>query len=86
MGKAEVSTELVKAWGDELEECVCCGVTEKYGNHRGIKFTKLIMKILERIMNDRLKDVVEVNNMHFGSMKGKGTVNAIYIMRQIQKK
>ena len=44
------------------------------------------MKVFERVLEKRIKCQVSINNMQFGFMLGKGTTDAIFIMRQVQEK
>ena len=44
------------------------------------------MKLLERVLEKRIRCQVSIDNMQFGFMPGKGTTDAIFIMRQVQEK
>ena len=44
------------------------------------------MKVLERVLEKRIRCQVPIDNMQFGFMPGKGTTDAIFIMRQVQEK
>ena len=44
------------------------------------------MKVLERVLEKRIRCQVSIDNMQFGFMPGKGTTDAIFIMRQVQEK
>ena len=44
------------------------------------------MKVLERVVDKRLRHIVDIDGMQFGFTKGKGTTYAIWIVRQIQEK
>ena len=37
------------------------------------------MKVLERLLENRIKCQVSIDNMQFGFMYGKGTTDAIFI-------
>ena len=39
----------------------------------------------ERVLERRLRMKVNIDDMQFGFMSGKGTVDAIFIVRQLQK-
>ena len=65
-----------KGKGDALE----CG------SYRGIKLIDHVMKVLERVIEKRIRSRVEVSDMQFGFMPGKGTTDAIFIVRQLQEK
>ena len=42
---------------------------------------KIVMKIVEEVLEKRLQCMVKVNEMQFGFMAGKGTVDAVFILR-----
>ena len=44
------------------------------------------MKVLNRVLENRIRCQVSIDNMQFGFMPGKGTTYAIFIMRQVQEK
>ena len=44
------------------------------------------MKVLERVLKKSIRCQVSIDNMQFGFMPGKGTTDAIFIMRQVQEK
>jgi len=44
------------------------------------------MKVVERIFEDKIWQQVDVDDMQFGFMKGKGITDAIYIVREMQEK
>jgi len=54
--------------------------------YRGIKLLEHAMKVVERIFEDRIRQQIDIDDMQFGFMKGKGTTDAIFIVRQIQEK
>ncbi len=56
------------------------------GNYRGIKLLETVLKLLEKILERRLRKVVEINRNQFGFMPGRGTTDAVFILRQIQEK
>ena len=43
------------------------------------------MKIVERVLERRIQTLVNLNEMQFGFMPGKGTVDAIFIVRRMQE-
>jgi len=55
------------------------------GSYRGIKLSEHAMKVVERIFEQRIRQQIEVDDMQFGFMKGKGTTDAIFNVRQIQE-
>ena len=56
------------------------------GSYRAIKLLEQPMKVLERVLEKRNRCQVSIDNMQFGFMLGKGTTDAIFIMRQVQEK
>ena len=67
---------LFKGKGDPL---VC-------GSYRAIKLLEQAMKVWERVLEARLRSQAKVDDMQFGFMPGKGTTDAIFIVRQMQEK
>jgi len=56
------------------------------GSYRGIKLLEHAMKVVERIFEHRIRQQIDVDDMQFGFMKGKGTTDAIFIVRQMYEK
>ena len=56
------------------------------GSYRGIKLLEHAMKVVERILEHRIRQQIEIDDMQFGFMKGKGTTDAIFMARQMQEK
>jgi len=73
--KSSVVLLIYKGKGDPME----CG------SYRGIKFLEHAMKVVERIFVYRIRQQIEIDDMQFGFMKGKGTVDAIFMARQMQE-
>ena len=82
--EGSIPSDWTKSWlvtvykgkGDALE----CG------SYRGMKLLDQVMKVLERVIEARLRNRVNINDMQFGFSAGKGTVDAIFILRQVQEK
>ena len=73
--QSEIVT-MYKQKGDALE----CG------NYRGIKLLEIMLKIYERVVERRIRERVTIRDNQFGFMSGRGTVDAIFILRQVQEK
>ena len=43
------------------------------------------MKIVERVLEKRIRELVKVDDMQFGFMPGKGTTDALFILRRMQE-
>ena len=65
-----------KGKGDALE----CG------SYRGIKLLDQVMKVMERVIEKRVRSIVLIDEMQFGFRPGRGTTDAIFIVRQLQEK
>ena len=44
------------------------------------------MKVLERIVDSRIRQLVSINDSQFGFVPGRGTTEAIFVVRQLQVK
>ena len=44
------------------------------------------MKILERIVDDLIRQLVSIDDSKFGFVPGRGTTDATFVVRQLQKK
>ena len=53
-------------------------------NYRGLKLIKHALKVFERVIENLLRDKVDIGSMQFGFMPGKGTT--IFVVRQIQER
>jgi len=40
------------------------------------------MKVVERVLEHRIRQQIEIDGMQFGFMKGKGMIDALFIVRQ----
>jgi len=70
--KSSVVLPIYKGKGDTME----CG------SYRGIKLLEHAMKVVEKIFEHRISQQIEIDDMQFGFMKGKGTADAIFMARQ----
>jgi len=61
------------------------GDTMECGSYRGIKLLEHATKVVERIFEHRIRQQIEVDDMQFGFMKGKGTTDAIFTVRQMHE-
>ena len=56
------------------------------GNYRGLKLQEQAMKVMEHILNTIIRNIVTIDEMQFGFMPGRSTIDAIFILRQLQEK
>src|SRR6267154_698996 len=55
-------------------------------SYRGIKLLDHVLKVLERVIEAWVRKMVKLEEMQFGFSPGKGTTDAIFIVRQVQEK
>jgi len=55
------------------------------GSYTGIKLLKHAMKVVEKIFEHRIRQQIYIDDMQFGFTKGKGTIDTIFIVRQMQE-
>ena len=77
-------------WEQRFIVCLYKGKGDAFerGNYHGLKLTEQVMKVLERIVNSliRFTQLVTINDSKFGFVPGRGTTDAIFVVRQLQKK
>ena len=56
------------------------------GSYRAIKLLEHAMKVIERVFERRIRELVKIDAMHFRFMPGKGTTDAIFTVWQMQEK
>ena len=76
IGKIASSSTFTKGKGDALER----------GNYRGLKLLDHVMKGMERVIEKIIRERISIDDMQFGFMPGRGTTDAIFILRQLQEK
>ena len=70
---------IVNVYKGEADALAC-------GSYRGIKLLNHAMKVLERVIETRVRKIVKIDSMQFGFMAGRSTTDAIFIVRQLQEK
>ena len=55
------------------------------GNFRGLKLLDHLMKVFERVIEKYIREAVNIDDMQFGFMPVKGTMDAIFISRIVQE-
>ena len=66
---------LYKGKGDALEQ----------GNFYGLKLTYQVMKLLERVLDSFIQEMVDIDAMQFGFVPGRATTDTIFIICQLQE-
>ena len=54
-------------------------------SYRGLKLTEQVMKVLERV-DGLIRQLVSIDDSQFGFVPGRGTTDAIFVVRQLQEK
>ena len=70
------TVSLYKGKGDALSK----------DNYRGLKMMGQVMKVIERVPYSVIRSQVEINSLQLGFVPGQGITDAIFILRQLQKK
>ena len=73
--KTSVVVPIFKGKGDVVD----CGA------YRGVKLLEHAMKIVERVLENRIRELVMIDKMQFGFMPGKSTTHALFILRRMQE-
>ncbi|XP_069996765.1 uncharacterized protein [Penaeus vannamei] len=74
--RGSISVPTFKGKGD-VKEC---------SNYRGIKLMSHTLKILERIIEGRLREEADKRKEQLGFMKGSRTPDTIFCLRQVMEK
>ena len=56
------------------------------GSYMVIKLLEHAMKVLERLIEGRVRKIVKIDSKQFGFMAGRSTTDAIFMVRQLQEK
>ena len=62
------------------------GDATKRGNYRWFKLLENMMKVSERVIEQNIRELVDIDAMQFGFIPGKGAMDAIFIARQLQER
>ena len=55
-------------------------------SYRGIKLLEHAFKLYEKILDGRLREVVDIDKMQYGFMPRRGTVDAVFVLRRLTEK
>ena len=67
---------LYKGKGDALDR----------GSYRGVILTEHVMKDMEKIVDEMIRAMIDIDEMQYAFVSGRGTTDAIFITRQLQEK
>ena len=54
--------------------------------YRGIKLLEHAMKVMERVIEGRVRKIVKIDNLQFGFLARKSLTDAIFINHRLQEK
>ena len=54
-------------------------------SYRGIKLLEHAFKLYEKVLDGSLREVVDTDKMQYGFMPGKGTVDAVFVLRKLSE-
>ena len=76
-----------KEWNDSIIIRLYKGNGEALdkGHYQGLKLTEHILKVIGQIIEDFICNIAKIDDMQFGLIPGRGTTDAIFIVRQIQE-
>ena len=66
-----IIASLFKGKGDALDR----------NNYRRLKYTDRVLKAIEKVVENIIREIVNIDEMQFGFCPGGGTANAIFIIR-----
>ena len=52
-------------------------------SYRGIKWLEHAFKLYGKVLDGRLREVVDIDKMQYGFMPGRGTVDAVFVLRRL---
>ena len=56
------------------------------GAYRGVKLLEHAMKVVERVLKNRIRGLVTIDGTQFDFIPGKGMTHALFILRRMQEK
>ena len=55
-------------------------------SYRGIKLLEHAFKLSEKVLDWRLHELLDIDKMQHGFMSGRGTVDAVFVLRRLSEK
>ena len=74
--KLSLLVQVFKGKGDPLNS----------NSRRGIKLLEHVFKMYEKVLDRRLREVIDIDKMQYGFMPRRGTVDAVFVLRRINEK
>ena len=75
-------------WEQSFIVCLYKGKLDalERGNYCSLKLTEQVMKVLERTVDGLIRQLVSNDDSQFGFVPGRGSTDAIFVVRQLQEK
>ena len=79
-----------KGMPDKWQTSVLVSISKEKGDvrncntYRRVKLLEHVMKIVERVL-ERIRKLVNIDSMPFGFMPGRGTTDALFVVRRMQE-
>ena len=61
------------------------GDVRNSNTYREVKLLEHAVKIVERVLERRIRELVNIYSMWFGFMSGRGTTDALFVVRRMQE-
>ena len=55
-------------------------------SYRGIKLLEHALKLYQKVLDGRLREVVEIDKMQYGFMSGRRTIGAVFVLGRLSEK
>ena len=62
------------------------GVALDRVSYKGVILTEHVMKEMEKIVDEIIRAMIDIDEMQYALVSGRGTTDAIFITRQLQEK
>ena len=85
-GKGAAGFDLVTELANSVANYKGKGDALEQGNYMGLTLLEHVMKVVERIVEGLVREKLNIEDMQFGFMSGRGTTDAISLVRQLQEK
>ncbi|WKY12572.1 hypothetical protein Q1695_003843 [Nippostrongylus brasiliensis] len=88
LNKVTAEGKMPESWRDSIIVPIFKqkGDATECSNYIGIKLISHTMQVYERLIDSRLRDMVEIAQQQLGFMPGRSTTDAIFIARQVMEK
>ena len=85
-GPSGIVAEMLKPVAEEVRDLVEYIISEGFIPTDWQELIEQVMNVLERVVEGLIRQRVEIDEMQCGFMSGRGTTDAIFIVRQLQEK